>query len=464
MKRIISVLLIVVALFIASHASITTIQGIITGGSTKSIRLIQYTDFLTGLRKTLAIANVDQNGGFMLHADLSETTWAMLAFGFQEGEICLQPGQVYEVKIEIQAGQKGTSFFDRSPLMIIFVKDDKDLLNNGIQEFNIMYNDFIINNAESLYRPGKKELFETFRSQVSGEFGNISNQYLRDYIRYKEASMEQFMKLKSRESLAREYLIGQQVLYNNVEYFYFFSQFFDKYFLAGNRYISYAETEDMINENMSARQILDTLDKDPVLKDDYMKELVLLSSLKELYKTAGFKKPNILALAGQIKDQSMYESNRKIASNLVQRLNWLQPGTLAPEFILTGTDGTVHRSSDFKGKYTYLGFIISKSPSCQVEIDQQSQLYNDFGDKVNFVSISADQDINTLKDYTREKNISWTVLHYDDDYDLLDRYDVRTFPIYLLIDPSGKIYCNPTPTPTENIRQMLEGIKEGTGK
>lgn len=270
--------------------------------------------------------------------------------------------------------------------------------------------------------------------------------------------MEQFMKLKSRETLAREYLIGQQVLYNNVEYFYFFSQFFDKYLLAGNRYISYAQAEDMINENLPALQILDTLDQDPVLKDDYLKELVLLSSLKELSKTPGFKKPNILAVIGQIKDQSNYKSNREIASNLVQRINWLQPGTQAPEFILTGTDGEVHRLSDFKGKYTYLGFFISQSPSCQVEIDQQSRLYDDFRDKVNFISISADQDINTLKDYTRKKNISWTVLHYDDDYDLLYRYDVRTFPIYLLIDPSGKIYCNPAPMPTENILQMLEGI------
>lgn len=458
MKRVIPVLFFVIIFMSLSQASTTTIRGMITGFTGKSIRLIQYEDLLTGLKKTLATASVDQDGRFLLEADLSETTWAIVAVGFRESEICLQPGQAYEIKIESEPADAESAFFDRSPLVMIIIKDDEEMLNSRIQEFNMMYNDFIIKNSDAFYRPGKKELFESFRNQVLEKFSKISNQYLHDYIRYKEASMEQFMRLKSRETLAKEYLAGQQVLYNNVEYFYFFSQFFDKYLLAGNRYISYGEAENMINKNVPARQILDTLKKDPVLINDYLRELVLLSSLKELYKIPGFKKPNILALAGHIKDQSRYEQNRKVAANLIERLTCLQPGTSAPEFALQGTDGKIHQLNDFMGKYIYLGFFISGNSACRAEMDQQSQLYPDFRDKVNFLSISADQDMSAVQEYVTSKNISWTVLYYGGDYDLLDSYEASAFPVYFIINPLGKILLYPAPAPTENIREVLEGI------
>ncbi len=88
----------------------------------------------------------------------------------------------------------------------------------------------------------------------------MTNPYFSNYISYKTASMQLFMRLKSRDKIGLEYFAGQPVLYENLEYMDFFHLFFEKYFLTGGKYFSYNKTYDLINGNASSGAIIDSLE------------------------------------------------------------------------------------------------------------------------------------------------------------------------------------------------------------
>jgi hypothetical protein len=57
-----------------------------------------------------------------------------------------------------------------------------------------------------------------------------------------------------------------------------------------------------------------------------------------------------------------------------------------------------------------------------------------------------------------EKEYPWTILHYNEDMNVLDDYDARTFPTFIVIDDDGLIVKYPAPRPSENVERLLMGL------
>ena len=52
--------------------------------------------------------------------------------------------------------------------------------------------------------------------------------------------------------------------------------------------------------------------------------------------------------------------------------------------------------------------------------------------------------------------MTWTVLHYNGNLELLESYDASTYPYFVLIDDKGNIIRCPAPSPSENIQKLFE--------
>jgi peroxiredoxin len=265
-----------------------------------------------------------------------------------------------------------------------------------------------------------------------------------------------FMRLKSRETIGQDYITGQPVLYDHLEYMDFFHLYFEKYFLSVGKYVDYNETYDMVNGTATAAEILDSLKSDPVLKDMPVRELLLLDGLKELYNVSGFKRSRIIALINEIsKTGHVYES-RIYAENLITRLKRLQPGTPAPDFDLKNVSTRQdYKLSDFAGKYIYLAFFDSQNPACQSELGMISDVYDEYKNKVAFVAISVDKNMIALNDYLNRADLPWLVLNYQGNLELLEQYDATTYPHFVLINDKGMISRCPAPSPSENIHKLF---------
>ena len=437
----------------------TVITGKVNGGKGLTVRLMTYSDHISYLRHTLAYCVVDEMDSFRLTADLTETIYGWLDIEFNQGDIYLQPGQRYEVHITYDPRALSSSYYDRPSLSISFIKDDPDRLNLFLRDFNGIYNDFLLNYASGRNNQTNANAFQAFKTAIDLRFKNAPNSYFKSYVSYKTAAMEMFLRLKSRDKIGLEYLAGEPLLLNNIEYMEFFQLYFEKYFLTGNNYFNYNKTYDLINGKASLDSILDSLKIDPVLQGEEIRELLLLSGLKELYGIAGFDRPRILGLVDELARAGSSTGIMEIAGNLLIRFNRLKPGTPAPDFTLPAPgQKKVFNLSDFKGSFVYLAFFDSRNPASQAEMGLVSEWHEEVADKVRFVAISVDRDPAVISGNPNISPEVWTILHYNGNLELLESYDALAVPYFILIDGQGLIKSCPALSPSENILEILNAI------
>lgn len=459
MKKLTATLILIMLLGLAMKAEMSSVSGKIINGKGLTIRLMAYGDQVSYLRETLASALIGEDELFNFTVENNVTKYVWLDIEFQQAELFIQPGQSYEIEIELKNFSTSNSYYNRNSLPIKIAKDDVDNLNLYIQDFNQLYNDFMLNYAENVRSRSSVYMFDTFIKAIDLRFQNAANPYFKDYIRYKTASMQLFLRMKSRDNIGLEYFTGKPVLYENIEYMDFFHLFFEKYFLAGGKYFNYSKTSGMVNGNASSGDMLDSLKADPVLKDAELRELLLLDGLKELYSVSGFNRNRITLLIDELFMNSTYTDIRKLATDVLARMKRLQPGSPAPDFILSGlNDGKKYKLDDFKGKYVYLVFFESGSPACQSELGLITEIYEEYKNKVVFVAVSVDKDTGKLVEYLKKADLPWLVLLNGGNLQLLENYDAIVYPHFILLNDKGQIVSCPAPSPSENIKKLLGSI------
>ena len=110
----------------------------------------------------------------------------------------------------------------------------------------------------------------------------------------------------------------------------------------------------------------------------------------------------------------------------------------ATDFSLPALDGGTVELSDLRGRVVLLDFWTTWCPPCQVSTPALNQLYGKLkGEKVQFLAISLDEDIASVKEYVKEKKIPFPTLigtgsSVDEDY------QVRAIPTFVIVDPQGQ--------------------------
>ena len=114
---------------------------------------------------------------------------------------------------------------------------------------------------------------------------------------------------------------------------------------------------------------------------------------------------------------------------------------------------------DLKGRPVYLNFWANWSIPSLRQLKVLQKLEEKYGDKIHFVSINLDEDASIFKNTKAKNNYRWTFLHYGDDFELREKYDVRTVPTYYLIDAAGKIIKANASGPTEIERTLYDLVR-----
>jgi peroxiredoxin len=457
MKRFPAIILLVLW-SLANAAGPTVISGTAKGKEGRIIRLLTFADQLSYKKVTLASCRISEDGSFSLTTDLAITTHAILDLDFQQVELFLVPGTSYSVMVSAEVTASKDAYYDRPALVISLIREDDGKLNESIGNINSLYNDFLIESGHLVRSQSRNAKVQELVRQMSAQVSPSSDNYLKDYLRYKTASVELFMKVKSREKLAAECLTGQPVLYSNVEYMDFFHLYFEKYMVTNNTYMPYSKTSSLINGTAGFQEILSEMMKDPVLADPCVAGMVLMSGLREMSGMTGFKQPRILELLAEISTGSNYKEQKAIASNLRERILWMKPGSAAPDFELPDLAGGKHSLSDYRGKYLYLSFIDLSSPSSLSEMNLMADIYEKYKDRVSFVSIIAQGLTVGWSQVVKDYRMNWALLKAGDDPGLMEQYGAIALPVFILIDPQGKIYKYPAPSPSEDLNLLLDSF------
>jgi len=130
---------------------------------------------------------------------------------------------------------------------------------------------------------------------------------------------------------------------------------------------------------------------------------------------------------------------------LIKRIERVQLGNKAPDFILPNQNGKQIEFSSFKRKYVLLDFWASWCVPCRAESPFLVKAFHDYKNK-NFtiISVSMDEAKDKQKwlDAIKKDNMQWTQLSSLKGYEengVRQLYSVQGIPDNFLIDPSGKI-------------------------
>jgi peroxiredoxin len=150
---------------------------------------------------------------------------------------------------------------------------------------------------------------------------------------------------------------------------------------------------------------------------------------------------------------SLWDNDKKeIAKRLKDKLTYLQPGSVAPDFILTDFEGKTHKLSDFEGKYVYLDFTRVANPICRQHLDQLKKSAPNLENKLTIINLIMPEEV-SKKDLILQQN--WPGTFYIVDEKTADAYKVASFPMAYLISPKRELVFSPAPNPLDGFEQRF---------
>ncbi len=140
----------------------------------------------------------------------------------------------------------------------------------------------------------------------------------------------------------------------------------------------------------------------------------------------------------------------KSAINLRSKITKLQLGTPAPLFSLPDSNKEEISLTSLKGKYVYLAFYNTKNYGCLEQIKLLKDFEKNYNNLIKVVIISTDENFDDMLKLAEKEDYKNLILHFGDSK-VVEKYAVRSYPSYFLIDPEGKIVWAPAPSPKEQF-------------
>jgi peroxiredoxin len=456
------VVLICLSAVFSLSAQKVTVKGYAPGAELKRITLSTSADLLTFLEIPLAEGMVDSTGHFSLLVTVPDVRLTTLSIDFHKADFFIEPGNDYSLSIAPMHYEDYTEvnpFIQSQKLSIEWGKGDSLSLNFIIGKYNAVYSSFLMDHFNALYKDKNKTVLDTFRLQLSREFSGLTNSYFIDYSSYKIATLEQLTRYYNPQAIGYRYFSSVPVLYNNVEYMEFFNNYFTKFLTATSNVLRKVDYNALLKSQDCHQALMKALAADTLLKKEQLRELVLLKGLEEFYNSGNYNQDEVLKAIQSVKVKSRYPEHRLIADNFTKVLTRLKPGTPAPDFTLIDHNQKSVKLDDYRGKPIVLNFWTTYCEGCLSEMDMIPSMVEKFGNRVHFISIAADKYFSKMLYFiSMKKEYNWTFLHIGDRSDVLTAYDVRSYPLFVLIDPEGKIFKYPAELPSRGLEAELQKL------
>ena len=281
---------------------------------------------------------------------------------------------------------------------------------------------------------------------------DIKNDYVKDHNRYKIAAIKLGISSDGGKHIIKEYYDGQPVLYTQSAYIDLFKELFEGYFNSAS-YDNHLVNEAFMEGPAALKKYLDT---DPLMANNpRLGELITIYNLQKL--CHGDRNTSRLAKEhlSHIKAQTQYAEHKTIISNIFVKLERLAPGTDAPAFTLKDSDGKDVSLSDYKEGLVLLQFVDGMSPVSEHQFSELRSLHRQWQDSVQILTIATHNKMDFYKQQFTEKKQDWPLLDLGDNILLLEAYNVRTFPEYILIKRNNKIGEAPAPSPERYLGERV---------
>lgn len=404
----------------------------------------------------IAETKSDHEGVFKLEATINEIGIAQIAVNLERVDFLLKPNATYDLEILIPEQEIESSYFERqNPTLKMNNADDQGLYYQYYASETII-NDFILEHFNQIYRGRQLSLLDTLDVRIEKEVGDIKSDFVRDYVRYRKASIQMAVNNDNAKKVVNQYYDKNEILYSQPAYMELFREIFTDYLLS--RQFEPSEFMQMYYSGYDA--FLSYLkNKDAFLAENQeLTELILSWNLKRMYYEYPDERKITLNYFYVLKERSDNQKNKKIIDDILKQIHRLSFDSEAPEFSLRDRNGNVIKLSDYQNDMLILQFVNHTSHMIDYHFDRLNELSYQWQDSVRIITIATKDSFEDFKQMFDNKSITWSLLDLDDDILLLEEYQIRTFPDYIILRKGGKIGMAPAPAPDQYLDYHVRRI------
>ncbi len=420
------------------------------------IEIKSHSDVFTYSQKRRSEFTVDEDGKFSVSLDISETSLIFLPLGIYKAFLYIEPGKEYEIKLppkkDLTPIQKLNPYFEKEELLIGVANAKPSDLNILIRKLDDQIDPFINQNFHKIYRRKDKSVGIPFSKQIREENTKNENDYFQDYLNYRLGFIEYLAYPYSFKKIEEKYFTNKDIKLNNSAYTSLYKKQYGN-FLTGH----FSQKESLglkqaLKSKTTYRDLYEIMRNYPAYKNVQFRELIIATSVFDAFTRKFYSRKKSLEILTDLKNHSTNKYNQDLCANYISKITHLQKNYPAPNFTIGN-----HKLANYKGKYLYLNFCNTESYPCLQDFKEINKLKKQFGEHVEFLSISCDWDVTKYINFTTKKKLDWPIVHIGNQQELIVQYGVKAYPTYILIDSKGNIVKAPAQGPKENIQ--LEFIK-----
>ena len=456
---------------LSANAQKSVLQGCNPTYKGQEIKVFSCSDYISGTKTMVGSGVADSSGSFRIELDIKTTCRITIDLGRIRGVLYADTATTYNIVLPNYTPKTKADilnpYFEPDEFLVGVKNPDRYDINMYIDIFDYTYQDCLERNyymiaSERNYqkqfgRPVKIAV-DSIIDEIEQKFDTIPNEFFRTYRQYKYAWLKFISYMRDWRYMSREYFNDQPVAYENPAYMDLFNQIFSNFL---KFYMNTREGERIYSDiaySKSPVRAKQTLANSLAITNDTLQEMVLLKGIHDALYDCYFTTSSLLIALDSIKTSTSIKQHKQIAQNIEQKKQTTLVGSMAPEFGLADTSGVYRSIDEYRGKYVYLNFVTSYSYTCAQDLEQLKQLNEKTKGVMDVISISIDDDFDQMKSFFKRNGYKWTLLDLKSDKTVLDRYKVKAFPSYFLIDTDGVICMSPAPSPSEDFETRFRKL------
>lgn len=450
-----SILLLLIFLLLGSNKSFS--QNIkITGKILKSeseseslVRLMTFNDMLTFEQTNIFETKSDDEGNFSIEANIDEITLAQIAVDLNRVDILLSPNSTYEVEIVIPKQEENISYFERQSPTIKIIRSKDDDLYYQYHASEMIIDDFLLDNFNQLYRTRNTSLLDSLDVEIKRNLGELKSDFVKNNLRYRKAAMQMVANNDKGKKVINQYFSKQDILYSQPAYMNLFQEVFSNY-LSSNQYHPSELRYHLYSDHDTFLKYIKG--NDAFLSENTnLAEMVIAWELQRLYYEMPDDKEQIIRHISSIAQNTKSQKNKAIVNDILKQINRLAFNTEAPAFSLQDKDGKTIKSSDFKDTMLLLQFVNQVSDMTDSQFNTLKELSQQWNDSIQIVTIATKESFDDFRIFFDNKGYNWHLLNLGDNIILLEKYQIRTFPDYIILGKNNKVGMAPAPSPDQYL-------------
>ncbi|MDD4746178.1 MAG: redoxin domain-containing protein [Salinivirgaceae bacterium] len=440
--------------------STATVHGCDKSFANKAIAFVVELDPITEMLTTLHTVKVDSTGCFEVKLPLEETMPVLISFGKYSGVLYIEPGRNYDLFLPIYEDKTVVDSLNPyfEPIQFFFKTKSPIVpeLTDAIANFDGIFNHFVSQKFSLINKYKYYTKVDTLAPFIDSLFADVNNPYFTCYKSYSMAYLLALTALENKQSIIKDYFLNRPILYQNPAYTVLFNQIFKDYipYFADIHYGKRIVAD--IARAKSYTFAMETLSNNPVLRNDTLRELVLIKGIYDAIMGEQLPYSSCMQTLDSVKILTKIPKHKEIVENIVRKTRFLSEGTKAPDFELVNAVGDVVQLKDLQGKMVYLSFININSYTAPQELMTLNMLSKKYKEQLRVVTIAIGSgSMPKIKQFFLEQKYEWQLLDGTNDTGLAKKYNAHISPTCYLISPEQKLLQSPAPGPNDYFEYYL---------